>query len=58
MHHTQESCGSCHCEDGSCGSRRFMTKEEKLKKLKSYKDSLESESKAVAEHITKLEKGA
>ena len=43
-----ESCG--------CGTRSFITKEEKLEMLKEYKDSLEKEAKGVAERIRQLQK--
>lgn len=41
-----------------CGGyemRGFLTKEEKIEMLKEYKDSLEKESKGVAERIKELE---
>ncbi len=40
------------CEPG----RRFLTKEEKIEKLNSYKDALEKEAKGVAERIQQLQK--
>ncbi|VVB70539.1 Uncharacterised protein [uncultured archaeon] len=43
------------CESGYCG-RSFYTKEEKIKFLKDYKSSLESEAKGVGERIKELEK--
>ena len=47
--------------EGQCygcgyGSRQFLTKEEKEKKLMHYKDSLEHELKAVQERIQELGK--
>ncbi|MBI2085217.1 MAG: DUF5320 domain-containing protein [Candidatus Aenigmarchaeota archaeon] len=36
--------------------RSFLTKEEKIEMLKEYKDSLEQETKGVAERIKELEK--
>jgi hypothetical protein len=36
-------------------SRRFLTKEEKIEKLKSYAEELRRELKAAEEHIKKLE---
>jgi len=38
--------------------RNFLTKEEKIEKLKEYKDWLDSESKGVDEAITDLKKAA
>ena len=49
---------SC-CEStsyNSCGSRSFLTKEEKFEMLNDYKESLEKETKAVAERITDLKR--
>lgn len=46
-------CGSCGCGSG----RNFLTKEEKIKLLKEYKENLEQEAKGVAERIKDLEKG-
>jgi hypothetical protein len=47
---------------GCCGSqqegRHFLTKEEKIAKLKEYKDWLDSESKGVDETISKLKKAS
>jgi len=47
----EEQCYGC-----NCGSRQFLTKEEKHKKLMHYKDSLEHELKAVNERITEIGK--
>ena len=47
------------CYDGCCGSeegRRFLTKEEKMQKLKKYKELLDSESEGVSERIAELNK--
>ena len=44
-------CG-CNCESG----RSFITREEKIEKLKDYKESLEKEAQDVKEHIKELEK--
>lgn len=38
------------------GSRSFLTKDEKIEMLKEYKESLEKETKGVAERIKELEK--
>lgn len=43
------------CGNGCCG-RNFYTKEERIKFLKDYKTSLESEAKGVGERIKELEK--
>ncbi len=40
----------------NCGGRGFFTKEERLEMLKEYKESLENETKGVAERIKELEK--
>ena len=40
----------------NCGTRSFLTKEEKLEILKEYKESLENEGKGVSERIKELEK--
>ena len=45
--------GNCY---GNDEGRRFLTKEEKIKKLKDYKDALDNESKAVSERIAELGK--
>ena len=50
MHYGEEDmCCSAH------QGRHFLTKEEKIKKLKEYKNWLDNESKGVAETIAKLE---
>mgnify|MGYP001562128867 CR=1 FL=1 len=41
---------------GGYGMRGFFTKEEKLEMLKEYKDSLEQETKGVAERIKQTER--
>ena len=51
--------GNCGCGSGGCGcghSRKFITKEEKIKMLKEYKLSLEQEVKGVSEKIAEMEK--
>ncbi len=45
-------CG-CSCSDEP---RFFLTREEKIEKLKTYRDALEKESKGVTEKIKDLEK--
>ena len=42
--------------DNCCGGRSFLTKEEKIKMLREYKEELEKEAKGVAERIKELEK--
>jgi len=37
-----------------CGTRQFLTKEEKVEMLKEYKESLENEAKGVGEKIAEL----
>jgi hypothetical protein len=44
------------CQEMRHGMRNFLTKEEKLEILKSYKEELESEVKGVEERIKQLEK--
>lgn len=44
------------CCTGSCGPRNFLTREEKVEILREYKESLEKETKGVAERIKELEK--
>ncbi|MEM2138260.1 MAG: hypothetical protein QW568_04185 [Candidatus Anstonellaceae archaeon] len=39
-----------------CGSRNFLTKEEKLEMLEEYQKQLELEAKGVAERIKELKK--
>jgi hypothetical protein len=49
MHHgDQNMCCSFH------HGRRFLTKEEKIKKLKQYKEWLDNESKGITEVIEEL----
>lgn len=50
MHHDMHH-GGCQCH-----GRHFLTKEEKIEKLKEYKKWLDDESKGVAEAIKELEK--
>jgi hypothetical protein len=49
MHHGFENICCFHHK------RRFLTKEEKIAKLKEYKNWLDNESKGVEEKITELE---
>jgi hypothetical protein len=47
--------------DGCCGfgyeyGRRFLTREEKIKRLEEYKDYLDQEAAGVAERIEELRK--
>ena len=42
--------------NGCCGSRGFLTKEEKIQMLSEYKEQLENEAKGVAERIKELKK--
>lgn len=49
MHHGEQDMCCC-----TSHPRQFLTKEEKIKKLKEYKDWLDNESKGVEEAITKL----
>lgn len=44
------------CYDVNCGGRNFFTKEEKINRLKDYKEYLEKEAKGVGERIKELEK--
>ena len=48
--------GQC-CTDQHEG-RHFLTKEEKIEKLKEYKEWLDNESKGVSETISKLKKAS
>ena len=41
---------------GCCGTRGFLTREEKIEMLKEYQESLEKEAKGVSERIRELEK--
>jgi len=43
-------------ECGCCEGRMFLTKEEKIERLKEYKEYLENEAKGVAERIKELQK--
>jgi hypothetical protein len=51
-------CKCCHGlyynEEGCGQSRRFLTKAEKMEKLKSYEEELKKELVAVQEHINEL----
>ena len=44
------------CCESSCEPRRFITKDEKVEKLKEYQESLKLETKGVQERIKQLEK--
>jgi len=48
------------CETYSCGEqgRRYLTKEEKVNRLKEYKEWLDNESKGVDEAISKVSKAS
>ena len=37
-----------------CGERQYLTKEEKVERLESYKETLEKEAKGVGERIKEL----
>ncbi len=52
--------GSSCCGPGYCGphGRKYLTKEEKIKKLEEYKETLDTEAKGVDERIKELEKEA
>lgn len=39
-----------------CGTRGFLTREEKIEMLREYKEELEKEARGVAERIKDLEK--
>ena len=41
---------------GCCTPRHFLTREEKIEKLTEYKESLETEARAVSERIEELKK--
>ena len=45
------------CYAAPNGNRSFLTTEEKLEMLKEYKETLDKESKGVAEKIVQLSKG-
>jgi membrane protein involved in colicin uptake len=52
-------CGECGCEtstrcEGQPHGRRFLTKEEKIKKLENYAEELKKEIAAVDERIKEL----
>jgi len=47
-------CGANHHEHGHFHFRRFLTKEEKIKKLESYSDELKKELAAVEDRIREL----
>ena len=51
-------CGPHHHREHGYGRhhRRFLTKAEKIEKLKSYAEELRNELKAVEEHIKELQK--
>ncbi|MBL7160673.1 MAG: DUF5320 domain-containing protein [Candidatus Aenigmarchaeota archaeon] len=46
----------CNCYTSSCGSRGFLTKEEKIGMLKEYQEYLEKEAQGVKERIKELQK--
>jgi len=54
-------CGQCSCgcgadyEEGHKHGRRFLTRAERLEKLKNYAEELRKELTAVEEHIKELE---
>jgi len=53
---SQEHCCTLkHSEEGCCHSRRFLTKAEKIEKLKKYEEELKKEIIALQEHIKELE---
>jgi len=52
-------CGECGCESSMCcqgqpHGRRFLTKEEKIKRLENYAEELKKEIAAVDERIKEL----
>jgi len=49
-------CGGGDCHDHGHGSRKVLTKEEKLSHLKNYKEDLKKELTAVDESIEELSK--
>jgi hypothetical protein len=53
---TGDCCCGGDCHDHGHGPRRVQTKEEKLAKLKNYKEDLEKEIAAVDEAIEQLSK--
>lgn len=46
----------CGCSCGGEDARIFLTKEEKISRLKAYKETLEQEARGVSEKIKDLEK--
>jgi hypothetical protein len=50
--------GHGYCGPGYGYGRRYLTKEEKIKKLEEYKKPLETETKGVEERIKELKKEA
>lgn len=51
----RECCCGLQHEEERCGfGKRFLTKAERIKKLKSYEEELKKELTAVQEHITEL----
>ncbi|MBI2139322.1 hypothetical protein HYU14_00235 [Candidatus Woesearchaeota archaeon] len=46
----------CGCSCGGEDARLFLTKEEKISRLKAYKETLEQEARGVSEKIKDLEK--
>jgi hypothetical protein len=52
----QEYCCASHYNAEGCGhGRRFLTKAEKIEKLKKYEEDLKKEIIALQEHIKELE---
>ena len=52
-------CKECYCglhynEEGSSHNRRFLTKTERIEKLKNYEEEIKKELTAVQEHINEL----
>lgn len=51
-------CGECNCESLDCHAqphgRRFLTKEEKIKRLENYAEDLKKEIAAVEERIKEM----
>jgi hypothetical protein len=47
-------CGLHYNEEGCSHNRRFLTKTEKIEKLKNYEEELKKELTAVQEHINEL----
>ncbi len=46
----------CDCSCSETSGRYFLTREEKIDRLKTYKDYLEKEAKGVSEKISELQK--